>query len=152
MSSDFDFLIGGWQVFNQKLERWFDQSAQWLEFESHHHEKKRLQGEGTIAHHYYTLQNTVYERNVIRSYNAAQDFWKIDRLDGMSSMIMAPLTGTFWNNKGAFVSKGIWNSADILIWVEWTKICNTYACWEQACSIDKGHSWQTNWVMEFYKA
>ncbi len=151
MSNDFDFLLGSWKVVNNRLTKWLCNSNDWMEFESFHEERKLSTGRGTVAFHQYVMDRTLYERNILRSYNPRFDFWKIDRLDGRSNLAMSPLRGTFWNNKGSFLSTGFFNSNRVLVHVEWTKICNTYACWEQALSKDNGKSWETNWVMEFFR-
>jgi hypothetical protein len=151
MSNDFDFLLGGWRVMNTRLARWLNDCTEWVEFESFHQEKKLSTGLGNIAHHQYVLGQAFHERTVLRSYNNQYDFWKIDRLDDMTTLLMSPLKGTFWSNKGSFLSTGKLDTKDVLVWVEWTKICKTFACWEQALSPDNGKTWETNWVMEFWK-
>lgn len=151
MSSDFDFLIGNWRVFNSRLKTLFNDCTDWINFESIHHEHRLKSGNGNFATHHYVVDKTLYERSVIRSYNSKFDYWKIDRLDNMTKLMMSPLTGTFWRNKGAFLSRGFLETKEILVWVEWTKICDTFASWEQAMSEDNGKTWETNWVMEFYR-
>lgn len=151
MSNDFDFLLGEWKVINSRLETWLSGSREWIEFESLHEERKLTTGLGTVALHQYTMDQVTYERSVIRSYDQKLDYWKIDRLDGRTSLVMHPLQGTFWENKGSFISQGNLGARDVLVHVEWTNVCETYACWEQALSKDNGRSWETNWVMEFFK-
>lgn len=151
MSNDFDFLLGRWKVVNQRLTQWLDGSHEWMEFESTHEERKLSSGWGTVAYHQYIMDRIPYERNIIRSYNERWDSWKIDRLDGRTSLVMSPLQGTFWQNKGCFVSQGTLNSLPVLVWVEWSRICESYASWEQALSKDNGRTWETNWVMEFFR-
>jgi hypothetical protein len=151
MSNDFDFLLGGWRVMNTRLTKWLSECTEWTEFESFHQEKKMSTGEGNFALHQYVLNQTFHERSVLRSYDSKLDFWKIDRLDDMTSLFMSPLKGTFWSNKGSFISTGKLGAKDVLVWVEWTKICKTFASWEQALSPDNGRTWETNWVMEFWK-
>ena len=151
MSNDFDFLLGGWKVLNTRLSQWLCECTEWTEFESFHEERKLSSGQGNVAFHQYVMGRVLYERNVLRSYNEKLDFWKIDRLDAMTNLIVSPLQGTFWRNKGSFLSTGQLNGQHVIVWVEWTRIGDTYACWEQALSGDKGKSWETNWVMEFFR-
>lgn len=151
MSNDFDFLLGQWKVMNFRLKRWLKNCREWEEFESFHEERRLTSGPGTVALHQYIKDQVPYERSVLRSYNEKFDFWKIDRLDERTSLVMNPLTGTFWENKGSFISHGYVGLRDVLVHVEWTKICKTFASWEQALSKDGGKTWETNWVMEFHK-
>ncbi len=151
MSSDFDFLLGTWRVMNTRLSRWLCGSREWMEFESLHEERKLSSGQGTVAYHQYVMDRVPYERNILRSYNERFDYWKIDRLDGRTNLVMTPLEGTFWENKGSFISRGNLDTRDVLIHVEWTRICETYASWEQALSKDNGRTWETSWVMEFLR-
>lgn len=136
---------------NTRLSRWLCGSTEWSEFESYHEERKLTLGRGTVAFHHYLMDRVLYERNILRSYNEKMDFWKIDRLDGRTSLVMSPLRGTFWQNKGSFLSTGLLNGRSVTVWVEWTRICDNYACWEQALSCDRGRTWETNWVMEFFR-
>lgn len=151
MSNDFDFLLGSWRVVNTRLEKWLCGCRDWIEFESTHEERRLKLGEGTVAFHQYMLDNVAYERNVLRSYHAKHDFWSIDRLDVRTQLVMHPLEGTFWENKGSFLSRGKLDSLDVLIHVEWTKICATFASWEQSLSKDNGKTWETTWVMDFFR-
>jgi len=151
MSNDFDFLLGQWKVINTRLDTWLCGCREWIEFESRHEERKLSSGLGTVALHQYTMDRVPYERSVIRSYNEKLDYWKIDRLDERTSLVINPLQGTFWDNKGSFISRGNLGTRDVLVHVEWTKVCETYACWEQALSKNNGKSWETNWVMEFFR-
>lgn len=151
MSSDFDFLIGNWKVINTRLSSWLNDCSEWIEFESHHKERKLQNGRGNVALHQYVLDRTQYERSVLRLYQPRWDYWQIDRLDTATSLSMRPLKGTFWSNKGAFLSEGCYASRAVLVWVEWTQVCSNYVCWEQALSGDNGRTWETNWVMEFFR-
>jgi len=151
MITDFDFLVGEWKVLNTRLSQWLCDNRQWIEFDSHHVEKRLQSGTGNFAWHQYVLSNTLCERSILRLYEQASDFWSINRLDAMTGLLMAPLTGTFWKNKGSFLSKGQFAGKEVLVWVEWTRICKTYACWEQAMSSNDGRTWENNWVMEFYR-
>jgi len=151
MSNDFDFLLGKWKVLNTRLTRWLCDCREWMEFESEHEERKLSSGKGTVAYHQYIVDRVPFERNILRSYNERFDYWKIDRLDGHANLLISPLQGTFWENKGSFLSRGTLESRNILVHVEWTHISENYASWEQALSKDNGRSWETGWVMEFFK-
>ena len=151
MNSDFDFLLGKWKVTNTRLSRWLCDCKSWVAFDSTHLETRLQSGAGNFAMHSYVFNKSIFERTVLRLYDGSSDFWKINRLDTMSNLMMSPLTGTFWRNKGSFLSKGTIAGTDVLVWVEWTKICKTYASWEQALSSDNGRTWENNWVMEFFK-
>ena len=151
MSNDFDFLLGNWKVVNTRLKDWLCDSKIWIEFESEHTEKRLEDGNGNFAFHQYTRQGSIIERSVLRLYDEQSQYWKINRVDSWSDLLIPSLHGTFWQNKGSFLSKGIFHGIDVLVWVEWTKICKTYACWEQALSSDNGRTWETNWQMEFFR-
>jgi hypothetical protein len=151
MYTDFDFLLGKWRVFNNRLNSWLCDCEEWTEFESRHIEQRHSSGHGNFAHHYYAIDNTLHERCIARIYDKNYDYWKINRMDTMSTLMIKPLQGTFWNNKGSFLSNGVLNGEKVLVWAEWTKICSTYAYWEQALSKDFGKTWETSWVMEFFR-
>ena len=151
VGNDFDFLIGQWRVVNSRLRHWLCDSTDWFEFESVHTEKKLASGLGTFAMHEYLLEGSAFARSVLRQYSPSDQFWKICRMDAMSPVKFSELIGSFWAGKGRFLSKGIFKDQDVLVWVEWTKVCETFVCWEQALSGDNGKTWETNWVMEFYR-
>ncbi len=151
MSGDFDFLLGNWKVVNTRLQQWLAGCTAWVEFESYHTERKLQDGTGNVALHHYALDYALFERSIIRHYEPRWDYWTIDRLDGASALMMSPLKGTFGSNKGAFLSRGVYAYKAVLVWVEWTRICQNYVCWEQALSADEGRSWEKNWMMEFFR-
>ncbi|NOT75806.1 MAG: hypothetical protein HOP08_12840 [Cyclobacteriaceae bacterium] len=151
MLEDFDFLIGQWKVVNTRLKNWLCDCNDWISFESHHTEVKRNAGVGNIAMHRYIEGNSLCERSVVREFDFNNQFWKIDRMDSMSALAMPALKGTFWRNKGSFLSQGIFDNREVLVWVEWTEICKNFAYWEQSFSTDNGRTWELNWMMEFYR-
>jgi hypothetical protein len=148
---DFDFLIGQWEVANLRLKKWLCGCSDWFEFTSFHRECRQSSGVGTVGLHEYTLNHCSFSRSVFRYFDQQRHFWRIDRLDDMAAIVMLPLKGSFWENKGSFISKGLFEAREVLVWVEWTKLTDTCACWEQALSGDNGRTWETNWLMEFYK-
>ena len=151
MLEDFDFLIGQWKVVNTRLKNWLCECNDWMSFESHHSEKRSNAGQGNFAVHSFVYGNSLCERSVVRQFDNNSQFWKIDRMDTMSALVMPSLKGTFWSNKGSFLSNGIFNGQDVLVWVEWTKICKNFAYWEQSLSKDNGKTWELTWMMEFYR-
>ena len=151
MLQDFDFLIGQWKVINTRLKSWLSECNDWISFESQHIEQKRTAGPGNIAVHRYVQQNTLCERSIVREYDDNNQFWKIDRMDTMSALAMPALKGTFWRNKGSFLSSGFFDGEEVLIWVEWTKICKNFCYWEQSLSKDNGKTWELTWMMEFHR-
>ena len=151
MISDFDFLLGSWNVVNTRLANWLCDCTDWIEFNSQHVETKLKSGLGNFAVHQYNLGHSLVERSVFRQFNRLNDFWEISRVDAFNPLNMHSLKGTFWHNKGCFLSHAELNEKAVLVWVEWTRICKNYACWEQALSADNGRTWETNWQMEFYR-
>lgn len=149
MLDDFDFLIGQWNVMNTRLKNWLCGCNDWIQFESQHTEKKYSLGKGNFAIHQYVHDNALYERSVLRKFDNHYQFWEINRIDQMSTLMLQSLKGTFWNNKGSFISKGLLNEQEVLVWAEWTNVNSNFAYWEQSISNDNGSTWELNWVMDF---
>lgn len=151
MVDDFDFLIGNWKVMNTQLKRWLSDCNEWVQFESSHIEKKYRLGEGNVALHQYIYNNVFFERSVLRKYDGRFDFWEINRIDQMSALALRSLKGTFWRNKGSFISTGVIQGKDVLVSAEWTKITPNVAYWEQHISPDNGVTWELIWTMDFIR-
>ena len=149
MVEDFDFLIGHWRVMNNRLKNWLCDCNEWIQFESQHIEKKYSLGSGNFAVHQYVFNHALYERSVLRKYDEDCQFWEINRMDQMSALALHSLKGTFWKNKGSFISKGLLNDQEVLVWAEWTKVNSNFAYWEQSVSNDNGSTWELNWIMDF---
>lgn len=151
MLEDFDFLLGQWKVVNTRLTKWLCDCNDWISFESHHTEQRRNSAPGNIAMHRYVYGNALCERSIVREFDDTDQFWKIVRMDTMSALSMPSLKGTFWRNKGSFLSNGIFDGQEVMVWVEWTRICRNFAYWEQSFSKDNGRTWELNWMMEFHR-
>lgn len=149
MLDDFDFLIGQWSVMNTRLKNWLCGCSDWVQFESQHIEKRHSLGPGNFAVHQYVYNHALYERSVLRKFDDRYQFWEINRMDQMSALALQSLKGTFWKNKGSFISKGILNEQDVLVGAEWTKVTSNFAYWEQSISNDNGATWELTWVMDF---
>lgn len=149
MLEDFDFLIGQWKVINNRLKSWMCDCHEWIQFESQHTEKKHSLGSGNFAVHQYVFNHALYERSVLRKFNDTYQFWEINRIDQMSSLALQSLKGTFWKNKGSFISRGLLDEQEVLVWAEWTKVNSNFAYWEQSVSNDNGATWELNWIMDF---
>jgi len=87
----------------------------------------------------------------LRTYDAAKKQWSIWWIDGRNpSHLDSPVVGEFKNGIGTFYADDMFKGKPIRIRFLWTNL-NTKPHWAQAFSVDRGKTWETNWIMEFVK-
>jgi hypothetical protein len=153
---DFDFLLGTWQVRNQRLQHPLDpHDDSWEEFGSDAVVRPVLHGLGntdTIASRE-GPGGRPFEGLTLRLFDPGDRTWRIwwtstrqfGRLD-------PPMTGTFTGGHGVFFGEDEVDGIPIRIRFDWHALDHDRARWIQAFSLDGGHTWTTNWIMDFTRA
>lgn len=147
--NDFDFLVGKWRVHNRKLRERLKGSSEWIEFEATHEMQKTLDGLGNqdVFH----SDHDGFTGMSFRFFNPATKQWAIYWADNRRGTLDPPVYGTFKNNIGTFGGIDTHEGRQILIRFLWTRIDTPAPRWEQAFSEDGGQTWETNWVMDFFR-
>jgi len=151
-SSDFDFIVGDWNIKHKRLKDILNGSDEWIEFSGVSSAIKTLGGNGNIEDHIIDFPESSFRAKAIRSYNEKSKKWAIWWLDGrMPDVIDKPVLGEFVNGKGLFYADEEYNDVPVKIRFTWILDDPELPVWEQAFSKDNGESWETNWIMELSK-
>jgi hypothetical protein len=150
---DFDFLHGTWRIHNRKLRAPLVGSDEWYEFEGRAEERPLWDGQGNLEEYEATLPDGVRLRGLaLRLYNPAAKHWTINWSSSTTGTLDPPMTGTFTDGVGAFYSHEDYKGRPIIVRFLWTSSGRDSARWEQAFSTDAGESWETNWIMDFFRS
>lgn len=148
--SDFDFFIGEWNVRHRRLKSRLNQCTEWEIFSGQNVAKKILGGYGNVDDNVVELPGDRYRAATLRAFNEKTSQWSIWWLDGRNpGSLDTPVVGSFRNGLGTFLAHDNLNGTPIIVRFLWSVPELDQPRWEQAFSPDGGHSWETNWVMEF---
>lgn len=151
-SSDFDFVIGNWDVSHRRLRERLAGCTEWVEFPGSSETRKILGGAGNIEDNILELPEGTYRAVALRSFNQANGEWAIWWLDGRSPWNLdTPVVGKFSNGVGLFYADDNFNGRPICVRFTWTATTPDTLHWEQAFSPDAGSTWETNWTMDFVR-
>lgn len=150
-SHDFDFLYGGkWHVHNRRLQGRLSGSHEWVEFDATD-EFQALPGGIGNEEHYRTEYWKGYVGIGLHFYHAQARQWFLYWVDNHSDpgVLQPPVSGGFSGNVGTFEGADTFNGKPITVRFIWKVLGKNQVRWEQAFSADGGHSWETNWTMDF---
>ncbi len=149
-ANDFDFLNGNWKVHNRYLKSRLTGSTEWTEFDGRVEVLPILGGLGNVDRFSTTRNGTRLEGTTLRLFNPATGEWSIYWVDNVrAGVLQAPMVGRFNGSIGEFFGDEEVNGKKVLCRFHWTHQDRNTARWEQAFSADAGHTWETNWTMEF---
>jgi hypothetical protein len=146
---DFDFLIGSWQVANQRLRSRLTDSDEWEQFEATWDYEPVLGGLGNVGRYRAAWSGMDFEGCSLRLFNPATGQWSIYWADNVSCTLLPPLVGKFEAGAGEFFGDDQHDGRPVRVRFRWLDITPDAARWEQAFSEDRGETWETNWIMTF---
>ena len=159
--TDFDFLLDTWKIVNKRRKVRLltdnpahNQAAAWEEFPATGGMGTR-QLDGRVFIDYYHATFPSGERvqgMAVRVFDFDSRLWSIVWLDNRQPADFRPLVGRFENGVGEFFQ--VIETADgqpLHVRFTWDNLSSTTARWQQAFSLDGGQTWDTNWIMEFFK-
>lgn len=150
---DFDFLLGSWNILNQRRTNPFSPTKDgvWEEFSAHSTSAKQLDGRVRVEQYEATFPNGQLVLGLtIRAFDETTQQWSIVWLDNRQSPDFTPLLGKFTDGVGEFYQTIPSPLDGKLVHVRfiWDNITEETARWQQAFSFDEGQTWDTNWIME----
>ena len=148
--SDFDFIIGDWQVRHRRLDARLAGCTDWTEFGGTSSTRKILGGFGNVEDNVLHFPDGTVKAAAFRSFDAGSQTWAIWWLDGRSPHHLdVPVVGRFSGPVGTFFADDALNGKPIKVRFTWHADPKAEPRWEQAFSGDGGTTWETNWIMEF---
>src|SRR5690349_9752976 len=97
---DFDFLIGDWNISNQRLKHRFVGSDEWDEFPATSRVRKLLQDTANIDE--MDILEKGFAGLTLRLFNPRDGFWSLHWADSRSNCLFPPVIGHFDGGKGIF--------------------------------------------------
>ena len=148
--TDFDFLIGRWDVRHRRLKERLSGCTEWAEFAGATVARKVLGGFGNMDDNTIELPGGPYRAVTLRSFDPSKKQWAIWWLDGRNPWTLdTPVIGQFTDGVGLFYGDDTFNGKPIRVRFIWTVPKPAAPHWEQAFSVDTGATWETNWTMDF---
>ena len=150
--TDFDFVMGDWRVRHRRLKERLVDCEEWVEFDGAMSTHKILGGFGNLEDNVLGFPDGECRAVALRSYDRSTKTWSIWWLDGrFPDRVDVPVVGSFTDGVGTFFADDTLAGVPIKIRFVWRRIGPDELQWDQSFSTDQGASWETNWVMAFYR-
>lgn len=148
--TDFDFIIGDWQVKHRRLNARLAGCTEWTKFDGRSSTSKILGGFGNIEDNILLFPEGAFRAAAMRSFCPQAGTWSIWWLDGRNPTALdVPVVGRFSDGVGVFFADDLLAGKPIRVRFTWIAAPGAHPRWEQAFSNDGGAGWETNWTMEF---
>ena len=144
--TDFGFLVGNWVVHHRRLEAPLTGNDSWREF--HGPAVAQTLHDGAVSVDEISLEHG--EKGMsLRLRDPASGEWTIYWVSSRSGRLQPPVTGSWSDGDFEGVGDDHLGGRPITARYLWSGISDTTARWEQAFSVDRGSTWETNWVMSW---
>jgi hypothetical protein len=140
--NDFDFLIGRWNVRNEKLKERLRGSSEWETFDAVAEARQLPAALGNIDH----ITFGDFTGMTVRLFDRATQLWSIYWASSSRGVFDPPVVGRFTNGVGVFEGDDQHEGTPVRVRFIWTQDTPR---WEQAFSTDGGATWEMNWIMRF---
>jgi hypothetical protein len=150
--TDFDFILGDWDVRHRRLDSRLTGCTEWTEFAGTSSTRKILGGFGNVEDNVLHFPDGDVRAAAFRSFDPAAGTWAIWWLDHRAPHHLdVPVVGGFDDGLGTFFAQDTLEGRPIRIRFIWNPNAGGHPRWQQAFSADAGATWETNWTMEFVR-
>ena len=146
--SDFDFIVGRWNVHHRRLRERLKGCADWDEFDGTTEDRSFVGGLGNIGEASLTLNGAPLVATSMRLFDPQTRQWSVYFTNSVQGALSPPMTGGFAQGRGEFYAQEPVEGRQVFSRLIWSDITPTSFRWEQAFSVDGGSTWETNWIME----
>ena len=148
-ATDFDFLMGRWEVRDLRLTGWLAGADEWIELAATLDVRPLLGGLANVDQFRSTVRGEPFEGVSLRLFNPEDETWTIYWMDTNGPRLIEQVTGSFKNGIGEFHGEEIFRGEPVPMRFLWSEITKISARWEQAYYDEANDAWETNWIMEF---
>ena len=150
-TAGFDFLVGEWEVENRRLHKPLSGEKEW--YTTPATARASTLHNGAISIDEMWFPELGFAGSSIRVHDAADDDWTIYWVNSQTGYLQLPVRGR-WHEDGSFIGIGpdTFEGTDIIARYWWHSITANSAVWEQAFSVDRGQTWETNWIMTWTRS
>lgn len=146
--TDFDFIVGRWNVHHWRLRERLKGSTDWDEFDGTTEDRSIVGGLGNIGEASLILNATPLIATSMRLFDPQTREWSVYFTNSVQGALSPPMTGGFTQGRGEFYAQESFEGKHIFSRLIWSDITATSCRWEQAFSENGGKTWETNWIME----
>ncbi len=148
--TDFDFLLGKWEVRNRRLKARLVGSDEWVEFSARLEKgRKLLNGLALMDQFKAEFDGKYFEGASLRLFNPVTEQWTIYWMDTNHPEITEQVVGGFKDGIGEFYGEELFQGKPVKLRFIWSEITARSARWEQAYFDEARSRWEINWIMEF---
>jgi hypothetical protein len=144
--NDFDFFTGVWDIRNQWRTDFLDETSEWEEFPGVNRASRVFDGAANFDEVDFPTKG--FSGLTLRLYDPELMQWSLYWASKRTGRLFPPVVGRFVNGRGEFYGDDTHDGKDIRARFIWSGITAGSARWEQAFSVDREHTWITNWIME----
>lgn len=147
--TDFDFVMGKWQIHNRRLRARLCGCLEWEEFTGMGAARPILAGLGNFDEVVLQRASGPLHGATLRLFNPQSREWSIYWSDSQSGILFPSMIGRFVHGVGEFYAQERNREQTVLSRFIWADTTTPTPHWEQALSADGGRTWETNWTMDF---
>ncbi len=149
LSTDFDFLVGSWDVLHERLRDPLTGSTAW-ETAGGSSATARTYLDGAVSLDEITFPHCGASGMSLRLYSPETGRWSIWWVTSEDGRLGPPVHGAWEDGVSRLVGDDVHtDGTPVGVTYEWSEVTDRSARWQQAYSADGGDSWETNWVMRF---
>lgn len=143
---DWQWLVGNWDVWHERLRDRLVGSTTWDEFGGKCSCSPTLGGLGNVDDCLLYLPTGKYRAVAPRAFDPATGKWNIWWLDGrMAEKLDPPVRGAFSGAEGEFLGADVHKGIPVTVRFRWHETNSKRPWWDQAFSTDGGKHWEINW-------
>lgn len=152
---DFDFVVGRWRVELRRLRKPLSGSDEWDLYTGWSEGRALWDGRANIDEFrvHCAATDTHLDGLTLRLYNPETREWSLYWANGATGVLaMPPTVGRFTDVGGEFFDEEEYDGRPIIVRYQWSDITATTAHFEQAFSVDRGATWEVNWISTMTRA
>lgn len=147
--SDFDYLVGNWDIRNRTLKEPLTGSDKWEEFNATQEFRLILLGRGNFDIFHAELDGRPFEGLTVRLFDAQTRLWTIYWADSHAVKLDDGKVGSFDGDQGEFFGREVIAGKDVIVKFHWDKRNHKAPVYSRAFSVDEGRTWEWNWHSRF---
>jgi hypothetical protein len=144
--TDWDWLLGNWDVWHRRLKDRLVQSDEWQEFAGKSAFWTTMAGLGNVDDNSLALPAGDYRGLTVRAFDPKTSSWAIWWLDGRNpERIDPPVRGGFRGDEGEFIGADVHKGIPVTVRFRWHEVRSKRPWWDQSFSTNGGETWEVNW-------
>lgn len=149
LSTDFDFLVGSWDVTHQRLQGILTGSTEWRTMTGSRSTARTFL-DGAISVDEITFPSARASGLSLRLYSPGTNEWSIYWVSSRDGRLGPPVQGSWDGSDCRLVGDDVMpDGKRVRATYDWSVFDPDTARWQQAYSDDGEQTWEKNWVMDF---